>query len=127
PTAQMNLGHVGVVTGDETVEPLLEEAVRNARDAGNANVLMGSLATLAGAQRLNGKPEPALASFLEALELLKESRNPEQAVYFFTDAAGMLAQGGREEDAARLLGVVSAITQRIGLKPPAYFPRLHDD
>jgi tetratricopeptide (TPR) repeat protein len=127
PTAQLNLGFIGVMAGDESAEPLLQEGVRNARSADNVELLRSGLVALACAQRLRGQPETAATSLLEALRLLKESRAPEAAVDCLTEAVGLLAPGDHKDDGARLLGAVNAITERIGLKQPEWFQRLHDD
>jgi len=124
PVAQGNLGGLGVITGDENAEALLQEAVRNARRADSASLVTVCLSSLATAQRLSGQRESASTSLLEALKLLKDTRIPHIAVDCLTDAAGLLASDGHHQDAACLLGTADAITQRIGLKRFEYLQRL---
>jgi tetratricopeptide (TPR) repeat protein len=117
PAAQHNLGLNLLEAGDaKRAEPLLREAVRNGRSANSLHQLTGSLRAFATAQRLNGQRESARTPLLEALQLVRKMRSPEIAIECLTDATWLVALDDNGDEAARLLGAVEAITDRIGLK-----------
>jgi tetratricopeptide (TPR) repeat protein len=102
---------------DEAAHELFHQGILHFREAGDRVGLALSLGGFAEVAREAGRDEEAGAHFVEALTLWQEI-GARRSVSCLEEVAALAADGGRGEQATRLLAAATAIRQHIGEPTP---------
>jgi predicted ATPase/DNA-binding CsgD family transcriptional regulator/tetratricopeptide (TPR) repeat protein len=116
-TAVLLLGYaevIWVVDSLTAARPLLEEAVAVARQSGDRMVVSRALQGLGEVARQEGDRRRARALHVEALRLRHLIGQRPAVVESLEALAGLAAEDGRYEEAARILGAVQVLRDRMG-------------
>jgi non-specific serine/threonine protein kinase len=102
--------HRSVASDYEAAQPLYDQAIDASRHAGEAWGLGILLPVAAGPRVVRGE----LAQVSEALSICQELEDPRGIAWSLDVFAGLLAAGGRNEDAARSWGAADRLLDTVG-------------
>ena len=115
--ALLGLAQAAMARGDgAAAASLLSEAESLSRAAGDWFTLSANLSVQALASRLRGEDEQAADKLRECVDLAAGLRDAWTVVLGISGLAGVAASQDRPERAARLLGAVEALNEKMGVE-----------
>lgn len=115
--ALLGLAQAAMARGDgAAAASLLSEAESLSRAAGDWFTLSANLSVQALASRLRGEDEQAADKLRECVDLAAALRDAWTVVLGISGLAGVAASQDRPERAARLLGAVEALNEKMGVE-----------
>jgi predicted ATPase len=114
-------GYLALAQGNhERARSLFEEAVSLARDLGESAAIAGFLHSVGDAVRASGDHKGAAVRYREGLILAQEAQDLISVTDCLTGFAGLAAESGRYEQAARLFGAVESLRESVGTPGSGY-------
>ena len=125
--SKARLGVVEAIGGDpQSGLRLLEEALRFFRIAGDRFQIAWTLGETGRARRLVGQLREGRASYVEALQMHRETRNLPGIGASLDSIAALESENGRHTEAMRLMGASATLTSTTGASAPLMFTRVED-
>jgi tetratricopeptide (TPR) repeat protein len=115
------LGYLALRSGNPTrARRMIEEALSLAREFGATTATANTLHSLGDVLRAIGDVAGAARQYREALVLSQDVHDAALATACFASLAGLAADTGRYQAAARLVGVVEALQETVGIPRSTY-------